>query len=96
MNDLSKELFAIGLTGVQPSDFSRHSQVVPLVGVVCVRPDAIRAASGDDCQCRGCREFVPGGSMFCYPSGNVCASCHELRQDAGVTREDFGASPRET
>lgn len=55
---------------------------------------AIRAGEGDECQCDDCKLFFPGGELYIWPTGNVCEDCNEARQDAGVTRGEFGQSPR--
>jgi hypothetical protein len=56
---------------------------------------ALSAGAFDMCQCADCHRHFPGGQLRCYPHGNVCEECHEDRQDAGITREAFGSSPRE-
>lgn len=56
---------------------------------------ALRAASGDHCECADCHESFPGAYLYCYPHGNICQNCHEDRQDQGLTKKAFGQSPRE-
>lgn len=56
---------------------------------------AFEAGRHDMCACADCHRHFPGGSLRCYPHGNICEECHEDRQDAGITREAFGESPRQ-
>lgn len=53
------------------------------------------AGAFDMCACADCQRHFPGGSLRCYPHGNICDDCHENRQDKGIVAESFRTSPRQ-
>lgn len=65
----------------------------PACGVATAFPR--KACEGEPCQCGDCHQHFPGGSLWCFPHGNICDDCKDERTDKGLQAEAFGTSPRQ-
>lgn len=57
---------------------------------------ARQACNGEPCQCADCQRHFPGGTLWCFPHGNICDDCKDERVDKGLQSEAFGVSPRQS